>query len=317
MFRSLKITPTSLGFLALFLWSTASTSASFLTTLPPFQVLMIVFLTISVVALAKIWITKEWKTLKVNWKAWLVVILGVGVQQVFYILAFKYADPAEIDVIIYLWPMMAIGFASIILKERTKVRHGVASLLGLSALLLLTFDKLSFSHFEPGHIIALLCAVAWSLYSVLMQKMPNVGMNVIGTSCVVGSLVAGMIHFSYEEFIFPTVSQGFILLYYSLCISFGAYILWTVGIQKGKASYLTLSAYMKPVVSLLLLCSFGLATLNLKLMLAVLLVMSAGLISHSAIAAYCEDFFRNLANETVSVLVRHLRVFPLMASRAQ
>lgn len=305
MIRSLIKQPTTLGFLALLLWATASSTASFLSTLPPFEVLMFVFLINSCTTLTKISVKNEWKTLNISWKTWIIVVLGVGLQQIFYIFAFHLSPPAETDVIIYLWHLMALGFSSLVFKDKFKISYGLASLLGLSAILLLSYESLSLTSIAPGHLFALLCAVSWSLYTVLSRRLSHVGTNVLGVSCLVGFITTFFLHMTCEEFTCPNLTEALLLLYYSFGISFGAYILWTKAIQKGNASYLTLSAYMKPVVSLFLLCSFGFAVLNLNLILAALLVLSGGLISHPGFTTTMERLFDPIRQAFLPIIGRY------------
>lgn len=290
MIRLLSEKPTLLGFIALFLWSTGSTTASFLSALPPFEVISIVFLAIFLITLTKIAVNQEWNTLKISWKSWLVAIFGIGVQQIFYILSYSFAPPAEADVIIFLWPLMALGLSCVLLGQSFKLRYAIASTLGILAISLLSFNKVSLANVSPGHVFALLCAMSWSLYTVLTRKTPDIGINVIGLSTFAGLVFTLSCHLSYETFVLPSLFQTVGLIYYCLGVSFGAYVLWTIAMQDGKANYLTLSAYMKPVLSILFLCTFGFAALSADLIVAVLMVVAGGVVSHPMIGTKIEAF---------------------------
>lgn len=290
MIRLLSEKPTILGFIALFLWSTGSTTASFLSALPPFEVISLSFLAIFLITLLKVAVNREWDTLRISWKSWMLAIFGIGIQQIFYILSYSFAPPAEADVIIFLWPLMALGLSCLLLGQSFKFRYGLASTLGVLAIILLSFNKVSIANIAPGHIFALLCALSWSLYTVLSRKVPEIGINVIGISTFAGFMFTSTCHASFETFVMPSIPQFAGLAYYCLGVSFGAYVLWTVALQNGKANYLTLSAYMKPVFSILFLCTFGYATLSSELVVGVFLVIAGGLVAHPAIGRYVEDF---------------------------
>ena len=304
IFSLLNNVPTAYGFLALALWATASTAICFLKNIPPFQLAMMVFLINAVLTFLKISFKREWTTLNIPLSTWILVIAGIGLQQVFYIVAYHLAPPTEIDTLIYLWPLIAICVSCLILKDKFKITYAIASLLGLTAVLVLSYGKVSLSTFNIGHICALCCALTWGLYTVLMRNRKNVGINIIGLSYLPGAILAFFLHTSFEQFVFPTLNQLLILIYYSTVISLGGYVLWTKGVQRGHANCLALSAYMKPVASILLLCSFGFATLNIQIALAVCLVATAGLVCNDFVFSYLKHSFNSALQGSSLLLSR-------------
>ncbi len=228
-------------------------------------------------------VTRDWESLRVSWQTWIVVLVGTCVQQVAYVLAYRFAPPVEIDILVYLWPAFAILLSLLLLGKKLSTKNGLSLMLGLLAVVFLSLNKLSQSsfHFNIGHIFALVCAFLWGLYTVLIRKVSPINMNIIGISYGVGAFFSLTLHLKYEAFILPNLSQVLILLYYGIFISFIAFCLWSKAIQKGKAVLLTLSSYFKPVVSLLLLCLFKLASFNLELGLACGMVLLSGLLNAS------------------------------------
>lgn len=279
MIRPLNISPTLSGFFALFLWSTAATTASSLQSLPRYELLTLCFVISSIFTLLKVSIRNEWKTLKAPLAAWALVIVGVVLQQFLYIFAFNLASPAEVDLLIYLWPSVAVILSTLMFRERIRPQHILAVILGITAVFLLSCNRVSFQCFSLGHLYAILCAVTWAFYTVASRNQPAINSNIIGISYGLGLIISLLLHVRYEVFILPTYFECGCLLYYSLALTLGAYSLWTMGIQYGHSRSLTLSAYMKPVFSLFLLCIFGLATITTELLLAAVCIMFAGIIA--------------------------------------
>lgn len=210
--------------------------------------------------------------------------MGAGLQQIFYLLAFSNAPAAEADIIIYLWPVLAVVCCSVIFREKILPRYWLAAAMGLTAVTAISAAKLqSGSALSVGHLCALLCAVSWAGYSVLAQRMKEVGTYIMGVIYGLMALLFGLYAFAQGiDFVSMTSTEILVLLFHAGTITF-AFNFWTVGVQQGKAKQLTVSCYMKPVLSLLLLNFFGFAELTPVILGACMLVALSGLIAQGGV----------------------------------
>lgn len=281
-----SIPSTLQGLTALLLWATSASIISMLSSLPPYEILSLSFFTAGLYTIFKIIMGNEWKTLKAAYLSWILVATGVLLQQILYIMAFNSAHPAEVDLIIYLWPSIAIVLSTIFFREKIRWYHIVSVLFGTLGIVCMTSDNISFSQFQWGHLCAFLCAVSWSTFSVFSRKSAPIHPNMFGIIYAVGLILIIPLHLSYEEFIMPSITEFGLLIYYTICCTLAAFSLWTNGMQKGFSRYLILTAYIKPVVSLSLLCLLGFAEPTFYLMLATICITIAGVTTNLGLSPY-------------------------------
>ncbi len=99
--------------------------------------------------------------------------LGVFLYYAFLLEATALMPAQEAFVINYLWPIMVVVFAIIILKERLTARKAAAMLLSfIGVTIVVTHGNITALHFDAtGVLLAVLAAVAYGLFSVLTKKL--------------------------------------------------------------------------------------------------------------------------------------------------
>lgn len=271
--------PTTVGCGALLVWSLYAVLVSeLLGGLPVFETLFLMFLVSFLFMAFRLTVKKQWSLIKEQpFLIWLIGVLGVCGSDIAYISAVKYAPPAHVDFIDYLWPFLVIIFTGFLPKERFSLKHSIGGALGLlGVLLMLTGGEgwLGFKdHYLPGYLFALTAAIIWSSYTIFSswyQKMP---MEMVGMFCGIGALLSLGMHLQFEEFVVPTPLQA--LLVGALGLSSGlAYLFWTYGTQKGNVRMLGVLAYFTPVSSMSLLVFFDKEPMSIVLVFACLMVVS-------------------------------------------
>lgn len=129
---------TSTGCGALLVWSLyASIVSELLGRLPVFQTLFLMFLVSFLAMCLRLTYMKRWHVLKQPWLVWVVGVLGVCGSDVAYVSAVKYAPPAHVDFIDYLWPFFVILFSSFLPKEKLTLQHLLAGALGFLGVFLM------------------------------------------------------------------------------------------------------------------------------------------------------------------------------------
>ncbi len=163
---------------AIFLWSSMATvSKLLLNTLDSFTVLCVsslfaaLFLLITNSVSGKVRLLKGY-TIKDILIITLIGLPGTFFYYIFYYLGASTMPASQAFIINYLWPIMSVVFACIILKEKMTVKKAVAIALSFVGVIIVTGGDLL--KFDVGVIIgALLCmlgAVSYGLFTALNKK---------------------------------------------------------------------------------------------------------------------------------------------------
>lgn len=270
--------PTTIGCGALVVWSLyAFVVSELLISLPVFETLFLMFLTSFGAMAVRLTLTKRWHLIKQPIGIWLIGVIGVCGSDVAYITAMKYAPPAHVDFIDYLWPFLVIIFSGFLPRERFTFQHLLAGFLGfLGVSLLLTGGQglvgIEGSYFW-GYLFSFIAAIIWSVYTIVNRFYKDVPIEIVGMYCGIGSLISLGLHGGFETWVTPSLSQG--VMVGLLGLSSGvAYLLWTYGTQRGNLKLLGVFAYFTPVLSMGLLVASGKEPMSLALVFACILVVS-------------------------------------------
>lgn len=270
--------PTTVGCGALLIWSLYALLVSeILVNLPIFETAFLVF-SISFVAMAiRLTLKKQWSLVKQPFIIWLIGIIGVCGSDLAYVSAVKYAPPAHVDFIDYLWPFLVIVFTSFLPKEHFTLQHVIGGGLGLLGVFLLLTGGNGFIGFQgyylQGYLYALAAAIIWSSYTVFSRWYQNVPVEMVGMYCGVGALLTFGCHCHYETFVLPSPIEALLIVILGLSSGL-AYLFWTYGSQKGNVKLLGVLAYFTPVCSMGLLVFFEKEPMSIALMLACVVFVS-------------------------------------------
>jgi EamA-like transporter family. len=305
--RTLSKYPALQGVLALALWATGATTTCFLARIPVFELLALAFGFTALIVFIVTVKQKAWSNFKVSWQVWATVFLGIICQQFLAVTAFKSCNAAEVDIILYLWPLLAIVFARMILKIHPHKRYYVAGAFGLTAVIVMSATSLHHGvQLGVGHGFALLSAVCWSVYTTLARKYSEINFQVIGTAYAVGAVLSLCTHLHFEQFVMPTKGESVALLQY-IVIATCAFNLWTNSMQSKKATLLTVSSYGKPLISIAALCVFDFANPSLSIVVAGALITLAGFIAHGGLVKMFKDYiivpFHSLLRRVATSLI--------------
>lgn len=269
---------TLLGYSALVLWSFSAACAATLKTLPSFQVVTTTFFMAFLYCAFRIHTTKQWHKLKQPWYVWLVGVVGLSGQQILYILAFKYAPPVQADLVIYTWPIMVVLMSHFLKKRKNFKRTLVATLLGFFGVsLLFIAEPESTVPFTPlvglGYALAFLCALVWSMYTVVSRRFKKAPSEIVGFYGLIGSMICLPLHLTFEESVMPSLFQWGVLTFMGVGITGLAYYFWDKGIKKGNFQLLSILSYTNPILSIGWLCVFGLDDLHSIIIVSALLII--------------------------------------------
>src|SRR3954465_9225243 len=151
-------TATTIGLIAILLWSMLALFTAATGTIPPFQLNAMTFLVGGLVGVAS-WIARPQglKALRQKPVVWALGIGGLFGYHALYFAALRWAPPAESGLINYLWPLLIVLFSSLLPGERVKAAHIIGALLGFVGVITLVSGRADLD-MRAEHGLGYLCA---------------------------------------------------------------------------------------------------------------------------------------------------------------
>ena len=247
--------------LTVLIWSTLATVVKLvLKDIPNFQALAIssafafVFLLILNIINGSI---KEMKHYRIKD---CLTMAGLGFLGLFMYSALYYYGIAELGsqeacILNYLWPMMIVIFACIILKERITVKKIIAMLMSFAGIVVLTLSSGGASSGNRlfGIIACVTAAVCYGLFSVLNKKHSlnqNVTMMWIWFTTALCSLVLSLIFENWQ----PIAGVQWLgIAWLGIVVNAVAYLLWAIALKGASDSAKIANlAYLVPFISIII-----------------------------------------------------------------
>lgn len=248
-----------LAFAAIFFWSTVSVTAKLLLrSYNNFQILCVsslfaaVFLLILNIVSGNIKALKQYKS-----KDYIITIL-IGLPGSFFYYVFFYAGAdkmlaSQAFIINYLWPIMSVVFACIILKEAMTVRKGIAIAMSFVGVVIVMGGEFSSVNNEMlvGAGLCVLGAVSYGLFTALNQKVYyNKSISMMINSFV-SFLLAGIIIAVNGDLFMPNVAENLGFAWNGIFTIAIANTAWMIALESGQTAKISNLAYITPFVSLL------------------------------------------------------------------
>jgi drug/metabolite transporter (DMT)-like permease len=181
-------------------------------------------------------------------------ILGLGVQQIFYLKSYALLPASEAVIIFYIYPLLMVLFASLFFKEKTSKLSWLFLFIGFGGVyVLISRGQLIIPQFGLGAIMTLLAAATWALFSVLIKHYHfdvDIGMflfNLFGFLFLVAMIPV----FGFVPDITALELSG--LLYLAIVPTAIAFILWNNALRLVPISICSNISLLVPVLSLMLI----------------------------------------------------------------
>jgi len=275
---------TLIGGTAVLLWATLALFTTLTGTIPPFQLVAMTCAVAFLLALGKWLITGESpaRHLKAPAAVWALGVGGLFGYHFFYFMALKNAPPVEAGLIAYLWPLLIVVTSALLPGERLRWWHLAGALAGLAGTVLLVTDggRVAFKgEFWLGYLMAGLCAVTWTGYSVLSRRFASVPTDTVGGFCGVTAVLALACHLGFETTQWPRGGEWLAVLALGLGPVGAAFFAWDHGVKKGNIQALGAAAYAAPLLSTILLILFGRGELTTAVALACALIVGGAVLA--------------------------------------
>jgi len=196
----------------------------------------------------------------------------------------------EISVLNYLWPTMTLLFSIPILKARARpaLALGLCAAFAGAALALGKGKALDAGQFLqnieanwPPYLLALMCAIAWGLYSVMARRLAAGSKgNAVPFFILISGVLFLLISAGRDE---PRNLSGRAIgemAYMTLVTTLLAYVFWDIAMRRGRIVLVASLSYFTPIFSVLI-SSFYLKTpAGASLWMGCLLVTVGAVICH-------------------------------------
>jgi drug/metabolite transporter (DMT)-like permease len=212
-------------------------------------------------------------------------VTGLFGYHALYFTALALAPPAQASLVAYLWPLLIVLFSTAASRQaRLRAGHVIGTLLGLAgtALLVLSGDRgeLVTGSRSLGLLAAFGCALTWSTYSVCNRRFRNVASDAMVVVCGLVAVLGLAAHCLIgERTVLPGLSQSAVIGGLGIGPVGLAFFAWDYGTKRGNVSLLGSLSYAAPVLSTLLLVTFGRASASISLLAAGVLVTAGAWIA--------------------------------------
>ena len=277
---------TAIGFVAVLLWALLALFTVGTAPTPPLLLNAICFTIGGTIGL--IWTMRNggFSILRaVSWKVYVFGTLGLFGYHALYFSALRLAPAAEAGLIAYLWPLLIVLFSGLLPGEHLKAGHLIGALCGFfGAALIIQGGGNGFNaEALPGYVLALLCALTWSGYSVFSRRLGDAPTETVAVFCIATAILSAITHMAFEDTVWPVGAMGWAS---AIALGLGpvglAFYVWDIGVKRGDIQLLGTASYAAPLLSTLVLVAVGIAEPSWLLGAATLLITGGAVIAARA-----------------------------------
>lgn len=279
-----KSRATLVGFIAVLLWALLALFTAASGQVPPFQLTAMAFSIGAALGVGS-WVLKpsRMRHLKQRPLVWICGVGGLFGYHFFYFTALRNAPAVEAGLIAYLWPLLIVLFSALLPTEKLGWHHVAGALIGFLGAGMIVTKGCAFSinpDYIFGYIMALVCAVIWSGYSVISRFFATVPTDVVTGFCLATAVLSLGCHFAFETTIWPSGLIEWLAVFGLGIGPLGiAFFTWDYGLKNGDIQVLGAASYAAPVLSTLVLIATGFAQFSMTIALACALVTGGAVLA--------------------------------------
>lgn len=216
--------------------------------------------------------------------------LALGVYGLFgyhflLFLALRHAPPVQANLVNYLWPLLIVVLAPVLLPGLTwRWHHVVAALIGFSGAVIVILGSVDSAANGAtsaqagatwGYLAALASAFIWSSYSLLTRRAPHFDTAAIGSFAWVSGLLALLCHALMEPAVSLSLRDWALIGLMGLGPLGASFFLWDKALKTGDARHIGILSYLTPLLSTSMLLWLSGRALTWPVALAGVLIVGA------------------------------------------
>ena len=189
---------------------------------PPFQLSAITFAIGASIGVSR-WILNPSliSMLKQTFAVWALGVIGLFGYHFAYFTALRNAPSVDASLVAYLWPLFIILFSAFLPVEKLRLHHIIGTSLGLTGVVLIV-TKGAYINFQDeylyGYMMAFVCALICSGYSVLSRRLAHISTDVVTGFCLVTAVLSLIAHLFLEQTIWPANTSQWLAI---ICLDLG------------------------------------------------------------------------------------------------
>jgi len=241
---------------AIGLWSSLATLGVSLGHVPPFLLTGLSLLIGSLIALPLSGFQlSRWK---VPFSTLTLGVYGLFSYHFLLFLALRNAPPVQANLVNYLWPLLMVVLAPVILPGMVlRPTHVFAALLGFAGAAVVILGgappaatpESAGSLWAWGYLPALGAAFIWASYSLLTKRVAPFPTAAIGGFALVSGLLSLLCHALMEPAVVLSARDWALLAVIGLGPMGAAFFLWDQALKLGDARHIGILSYLTPLLS--------------------------------------------------------------------
>ena len=278
-----SLAPSLLALGAIGLWSSLATLGVALDHVPPFLLTGLSLLIGSLIALPLSGFQPT------RWRVPLPT-LALGIYGLFsyhflLFLALRHAPPVQANLVNYLWPLLMVVLAPVILPGMTlRPMHIMAALLGFAGAAVVILGGASGTGHAGnapspvwawGYVPALGAAFIWASYSLLTKRVAAFPTAAIAGFALTSGLLSLLCHALMEPAVVLSPRDWALIVIIGLGPMGAAFFLWDKALKLGDARHIGILSYLTPLLSTAVLAGVSAKPLNWTVALSAVMIVTA------------------------------------------
>jgi drug/metabolite transporter (DMT)-like permease len=200
-------------------------------------------------------------------------------------MALRTAPPVQANLVSYLWPLLIVVLAPVLLPGMVlRPIHVIAALLGFAgaAVAILGHSRPFDGAWSWGYLLALGSALVWACYSLLTRRVRPFPTVAVGLFGLVSGVLSLLCHVALEPAA-ALVAQDWLLLAIAGVGPLGmAFLLWDKALKLGDPRQIGILSYLTPLSSTAVLMLTGAGPFNWSIALAAAMIVGAAILGARA-----------------------------------